>query len=333
MNSYERYLGMVRGQKVDIVPRIPILMHFAADYINAAYSDFAADYQVMTAAKLKLAEAFDFDLVDIMSDPYRETTAFGGQIEYRPDTTPKCIKAPLGDAKDLRQLQIPEINTSERLSNAVKAIEAYKVRAWKQYSITGWVEGPAAEAADLRGVENFLLDLMDDPAYCSELMTICIETAVKFATAQIKAGADTIGVGDAIASQVSTRVYNKLIFPKEKKLVDGIHQAGGLVRLHICGDINRLLPSIGRLGVDILDCDYMVDMRSARKYMGNDCVLTGNIDPVSGVLQGNPKTIRHFFIDLYKEIGAPFFVNAGCEIPRGTPTENLKALCEPIKAE
>jgi uroporphyrinogen-III decarboxylase len=26
----------------------------------------------------------------------------------------------------------------------------------------------------------------------------------------------------------------------------------------------------------------------------------------------------------------PYMVNAGCEIPSGTPAENLKALCEPV---
>jgi len=80
---------MVKRQPVDIVPRIPILMHYAADYISASYAEFAADYRVMTESKLKLADDFGIDIVDVMSDPYRETTAFGGRIEYRPDTTPK----------------------------------------------------------------------------------------------------------------------------------------------------------------------------------------------------------------------------------------------------
>lgn len=330
MNSYERYLGMVKRQPVDIVPRIPILMHYAADYIRASYAEFAADYRVMTESKLKLADDFGIDIVDVMSDPYRETTAFGGRIEYRPDTTPKCVKAPLQEHKSLTGLSTPDIKTSECLVNVIRAIETYQSKAGRRIAITGWVEGPAAEAADLRGVENFLMDLMDDAAYCDELMAVCNQTAIQFASAQVKAGADTIGVGDAIASQVSLRVYETQIFPREKELVDGIHRAGGLVRLHICGDINRLLPLIGQLGVDILDCDYMVDMRMARKYVGDRCVLAGNVNPVAGVLNGNPQSIRRFFVNLYREIGAPFFVNAGCEIPRGTPIENIRALCEPI---
>ena len=44
-----------------------------------------------------------------------------------------------------------------------------------KYSILGWVEGPAAEAADLRGVANFLMDLYDDPAFCHELMGLLVD--------------------------------------------------------------------------------------------------------------------------------------------------------------
>lgn len=333
MNSYQRYMGMVMGHKVDIVPRIPITMHYAADYINASYSDFASDYRVMTKAKLKLVYDLGFDYVDVMSDPYREMTAFGGEIEYRPDTTPKCTKAPLEDNRDIDQLLKPDVNKSERLVTNVNAVKEYKKAAYQKYSIHGWVEGPAAEAADLRGVEHFLIDLMDDPDYCRQLMDVCVDTAADYAAAQINAGADTIGIGDAIASQVSVDLYEKLIFPQELKLVKRIHQSGGLARLHICGDINRLLPLIGQLGIDVLDRDYMVDMKLARQFMGSKCVLAGNIDPVTGVLQGRPDMIRQFFIDLYEQVGNPFFVNGGCEIPRGTPVENLRALCEPIPAK
>ena len=80
MNSYQRYMRMVKGQEVDFVPRIPILMHFAADHINASYADFASNYKTMCLANTSLVEDYGFDQLDIMSDPYRETSAWGGQI-------------------------------------------------------------------------------------------------------------------------------------------------------------------------------------------------------------------------------------------------------------
>ena len=32
----------------------------------------------------------------------------------------------------------------------------------------------------------------------------------------------------------------------------------------------------------------------------------------------------------YEMVGNPYLVNAGCEIPSGTPRENLLALCSPM---
>ena len=100
--------------------------------------------------------------------------------------------------------------------------------------------------------------------------------------------------------------------------------------MHICGDINQHLPLIATLGVDIIDCDWMVDMEKARATLGDKVVLTGNLDPVHAVMNSTGDKIRQGFERIYKTVGNPYFVNAGCEIPGETPPENLHALCAPI---
>lgn len=332
MNSYERYMGMVKGEKVDFVPRVPILMHFAARFAGVTYGDFARDGATLVAVNRKLVEDFGFEQLDIMSDPWRETVDFGGTIQYQDDAVPKCTRHPLADSRDLGVLQNPDPRTSERMRNALRALALYKEFGHHRYSITGWVEGPAAEAADLRGVTNFLMDLMTEEGFACDLMDRCVANAIAFALAQVDEGADTIGIGDAIASQLSPELYERFVFPREKQIVDAIHAAGGLVRLHICGDINHLLPEIAMLNVDILDCDSMVDMAAARDALGNGVVLTGNLDPVRAVMDSNPQAIRDALREVYETVGNPYFVNAGCEIPAATPLENLRALCEPLPA-
>jgi uroporphyrinogen-III decarboxylase len=105
---------------------------------------------------------------------------------------------------------------------------------------------------------------------------------------------------------------------------------GAKVKMHICGDITPLLPGLAEVAPDVLDCDHMVSLALARRTMPAGTVLTGNLDPVSDVLRGTPSSIRQAVARAYAEAGNPFFVNAGCEIPSGTPIENLKALCEPV---
>ena len=330
MNGYDRYIKMLQGEAVDYLPRIPILMQFAAEYIGSNYGAFASDYGVLTEANIRCAEDFGMDQLSAISDPYRETHGFGAEIEFMRDGVPKCLKPPLQDRKDLNLLAQPNPLQSQRMLDRIEAIRRYKAQHEHQYSIMGWIEGPAAEAADLRGVATFLVDLLEDRPFCEDLMDRCVEVGIEFAKAQIEAGADTIGIGDAVASQVSPRVYNRLIQPREKRLVDAIQKMGAFVRLHICGNITHLLPGIADLGVDVLDVDHLVDMASVRQVVGSSVVLAGNIDPVAGVLKSTPERIHDAIATIYKIVGNPYMVNAGCEIPAGTPPDNLKALCKPI---
>jgi MtaA/CmuA family methyltransferase len=329
MNGFERYTATLKGRAADFLPRTPILMQFAAEYIVSNYGEFAGKWQVLTKANIRCAEDFGIDQLSCISDPYRETQGFGGKIDYVKDGVPRCSH-PLKESKDLSVLHKPDPLKSERMLDRIQAARFYNENFAGEYSILGWVEGPAAEAADIRDVMNFLMDVMDDEAYICELMDISLDAGIEFAKAQIEAGCDTIGIGDAIASQMSPDIYERLIQPREKKLVKAIQEAGGYAKLHICGDITHLLEGIVDLGVDILDVDHLVDIAKVRKALGSGIAIAGNIDPAGGVLNGTPESIREELLRTYDMIGNPYIVNAGCEIPAGTPIENLKALCEPI---
>jgi MtaA/CmuA family methyltransferase len=333
MSPKQRYLAVLQNRRPDILPRIPILMQFAAEFIGSHYDAFASDYRVLADANIRCAETFGIDQLNTMSDPFRETAGYGAKIIFPRDGVPYCEKHPLGDDPDLDKLPRPDPLVSPRMLDRVNAIREYKRRTGDNYSIMGWVEGPAAEAADLRGVSAFFMDLLDDEKYAQALMTLCVENAVAFARPQVAAGADTIGIGDAVASQVSRKTYENLILPLEKKLVDALHAMGARARLHICGNINHLLPGIATLGIDVIDIDHMVDLANARKILGPKIVLAGNMDPVSRVMKGPPEKIRSALRECHRAAGAPFMVNAGCEIPPPTPPENLRALCEPLEPD
>jgi MtaA/CmuA family methyltransferase len=329
MNSLERYRGVLRGVPVDYLPRVPILMHFAAVYIGSNYARFASDYRVLVQANATCAREFGFDQLSCISDPYRETQGFGAAIEYVENGVPRSTH-PLAESKNLSALLRPDPLQSQRMHDRVQAVEVYKQRLAGRYSILGWIEGPAAEAADLRGVQRFLVDLVKDKPFAGALMDLCVDVGIAFARAQVTAGADTVGIGDAIASQVSPGIYEALIQPRERRLIRAIRDMGAYVKLHICGNITHLLPGLADLDIDILDVDHMVDMSTVRRQMGTRVALTGNIDPVSGVYAGTPASIRETIARVYEQVGNPYMVNAGCEIPVHTPPENLRALCEPV---
>jgi len=329
MNGYERYCATIAGEKTDFPPRTPILMQFAAEFIGSNYGAFASDHRVLVEANMRCAEAFGMDQVSAISDPFRETEGFGGTTTYVTNGVPRCTH-PLEDSADLSLLKKPDPMVSVRMRDRVDAVRLFKEKAVGRYSILGWIEGPAAEAADVRGVQNFLMDLMEEREFACALMDRCVDAGIEFARAQFEAGADTIGIGDAIASQLPPDLYRRLVWPREKALIQGIQAKKGYAKLHICGNITHLLPHIGELGVDILDIDHMVDPALARQRVGPRVAIAGRVDPVADVLHGSPDTIRTAIETSYASIGNPHLVMAGCEIPSGTPDKNLKALCEPV---
>lgn len=330
MNGLERYTAVLEGRAPDYLPRLPILMQYAAEHIGSNYARFAADHRVLAEANLRCASDFGFDQISAISDPYRETAGFGADIVFVRDGVPRCLRPPLAGTKDLTRLAQPDPRGSERMRDRVLGVQLMRERADADYSVMGWIEGPAAEAADLRGVTQFLIDLLDDESFACELMDLCVETGIEFGRAQVQAGADTVGIGDAVASQVSPALYERLILPRERRLVESMHEAGAYVRLHICGDITHLLAGIRTLGVDVLDVDHMVEMATVRSVVGPQVVLCGNLDPASIVRSGSPAAIRQAVRRCYETVGNPFMVGAGCEIPSGTPKQNLRALCEPL---
>ena len=113
----------------------------------------------------------------------------------------------------------------------------------------------------------------------------------------------------------------------EKKYVDSIHAIGALVRLHICGNTNALFPFLSVVSADIVDLDSMAVIADARKLIGADRMLSGNIDPVRVLQNGTPADVSAGFARCFADAGGRrYAVNAGCEVPRRTPPANLIAM-------
>ena len=181
------------------------------------------------------------------------------------------------------------------------------------------------QSADLRGVSRLLLDLADRPAWLEDLLEVCTQTEIAFALAQVQAGADLIGLGDSLASQISPKMYRQFALPYEQRIFAAVHAAGAKARLHICGNITRILPDVLFSGADIIDIDHLVDLGAARRVVGDQAALTGNMDPVSVMLQGSRDQVAQKVRDCIRLGGQRYMSAAGCEIPPGTPPENLLA--------
>jgi MtaA/CmuA family methyltransferase len=306
----------------------PILMHFAARFNNKSYGEFASDYRILVESNIKALEFFDMDMVGLISDPYRETSAFGARVSFPAEAVPKCEEIIIKTIDDVKQLKNPDLYRSERTRDRIEGAKYYTRILKGEVPVIGWIEGPLAEACDLAGVSEMLMQLMIDPDFSNILMDKCIQTAKDFARLQIQEGCEIIGIGDAICSQIDLNTYDTYIKGRHKEIINYIHECGGRVKLHICGDISHLLPSIKDLGMDILDLDWQVDMEKAFGIVGPDVVRCGNIDPVIVQNKSSAEIKEITGNIIIKEKGRKHIMSAGCEITVNTPVENLMAIRE-----
>ena len=327
MTPKERIYAILKGDSYDRPAVTPILMAWAANFIERDYRDYYLDEDVLVEAQLAVARAFNLDQVSAISDPWREASAYGMEFTYPPDGVGQPKGAFIKTRSDISRIKPFDISAAERTKQRIESVQKMAGEIGQTHSVLGWVEGPLAEYADLRGVENAMLDLIDEPEVFAKAGETIIQNQIAFALAQIEAGADMVGVGDSAASLISPSMYAELVLPLERKLFVAIHEAGAAVKLHVCGNISNIVRDMAKSGTDIIDVDWMVPLAKAREDAGPDVTLCGNFNPTGVLLKGSPEEVTQEARDCLKAVPDKFILMPGCEVPPGTPEPNLRAFC------
>jgi len=327
MTPKERIYAIINGQDHDRPAVTPIFMSWAAHFVGRTYRDYYLDADVLVQAQLAVTRTFNLDQISAISDPWREASAYGMEFEYPEESVGKPREPLLKAPQDLTKLQQIDITAAERTRQRIESVRKMAEAVGQTHSVLGWVEGPFAEYADLRGLEQAMLDLVDRPEMFQRAGGLIIDNQIRFALAQVRAGADMIGVGDAAASLISPQMYRDYVLPLQQRLFAAIHQAGATVKLHICGNIINHLQFMALSGADIIDIDWMIPLDRARQIVGPEVTLCGNFDPSGVLLQGRPEQVAQAAIQCIEQGGERFILMPGCEVPPGTPEQNIRAFC------
>ena len=327
MTPKQRIEATIRGRSHDRPPVTPIFMSWAAGFIGHTYRDYYLDDDVLVEAQLAVAKAFNLDQVSAISDPWREASAYGMEFDYPEQGVGRPKGLLIRRPEDVVRIKRFDIENADRPRQRVESVRKMAKAVGRTHSVLGWVEGPLAIYADLRGVESMFLDLIDNPQMYLKAAEVIIANQIRFARAQVAAGADMVGVGDSVASLISPPMYRQFVLPFEKRLFDAIHAAGATVKLHVCGDISNSIRFMAETGCDIIDVDWMVPLDEARAAVGPNITLAGNFDPSAVLLQGTPQEVADAARRNIEMAGSRFILQPGCEVPPGTPEANLRAFC------
>lgn len=330
MNSKERFLGMIQGKTVDRVPVFPLLMFFAQQRLGVSYKTFATDGSAMAEAQLNIRQKFNIDVITACSDAFRITADLGADMVYPEDNPPHSAVPLVKNETDFKHLKMPDFDhPKSRMGDRIKGVREMVRGAGDECMVLGWVDMPFAEACSVCGVSEFMMILIENPPLAHQILSFLTEVIIQFSLRQLEAGAPMIGAGDAAASLVSKELYDEFALPYEQKVCSAIHQKGGLVKLHICGNTSHLLESMVKSGADLFNVDHLVDLSAARQtYEKNHLCYKGNLDPVSDILAASPESCEKKAIACLKlAAGSRYMLSAGCEIPGSTPDETFAAFC------
>lgn len=197
----------------------------------------------------------------------------------------------------------------------------------------------------LRRMDNFLMDLVAEPAQVEALLDALMErhlaTLAKVCQS-VGDVADIIRFGDDLGTNngpfMSPRTYRELFQPRHALLCDYVHRHTKMKTfLHSCGSIRALLPDLIEAGFDVINpvqtsCRGM-EAEGLKQDFGRDiCFWGGGCDTKSVLPQGTPAEVKEHVMRRLEVFmpGGGFVFNTIHNILPEVPPQNLEAMYQAV---
>lgn len=335
MNSLERCMAVLNGETPDRLPIVPQCFMLAVETAGLKISNVNRNGRKMAQAHIISQEKYGYDGCVIDFDDATIAEAVGAKVIYREDE-PAIVdeeQPVLKDLRDVYDMPIPDPASSGRLNEWLEATRTLSEAIGDHVFIMGRADqGPFSIACLLRGTTQFMMDLLtEDKQLIDDVLEYCRKISAVFAKAQKDAGAHVTSIGDAFAGPnlISPDMYRQFALIPEQKLAKEVQDYGIPFSIHICGNTNGIIQDMGTTGAKILEVDWMLDIKEARRLVPEDTVLMGNIDPSSPLVIGTPSDVDAAVKRLIEATkGKRHIISSGCAMGRNTPPENFKAFIE-----
>ena len=336
MNGYQRTLAALRGQRPD---RVPVMLHnFMPAAREAGYSmgDYRRDPKKIARSFIQAVETYDYDGVLVEVDTATLAAAAGVCVEYPEDEPARAVGGCLASLEHAQDL--PPVNLAAHGPTMVwlEAASLLQVHFGGEIFVRGNCDqAPFSLASMMRGAQQWMMDLLGDPAGCHQLLAYCTEVTIQFVRLMACTGVPMVSNGDSPAgpSMISPAMYEEFALPYERRVVQAAHDCGRLYALHICGNTNAILTRMAQTGADAVELDYKSDAAKAHEVFGQTMTFIGNIDPSGVVARGTAADVKRE-VDKLLTVFADtprIILNAGCAIPPTAPRENIRALVQAVR--
>lgn len=305
MNSKERVIAAINHQETD---RLPIDFTAREETVRSLAEHFKApDF-------CKLLEILKVDLwgvgpqikqsaspicyadptVRVAKDPehnqdvYYDIWGVGFVEKHAQDGTYiDLLHSPLDDRGSLDDLTNYPFPTADMWD--YRTIRA-QVEQNKNYFVWAHSRGFFEISWFMRGMNNFLVDLMANTEYAELLMDRIAEyltnRTVRTLEAVGEGAIDCVEINDDVGSQngllISPDMWRQFVKPRMRKMIDRFREYGVFIRYHSCGGIRPIIPDLIEIGVDILNPVQCLargmDLRELKQEYGHELTFDGGID-------------------------------------------------------
>jgi uroporphyrinogen decarboxylase len=307
LNSRERVLIALDGGTPDRVPRA--LAFYPVNLKDLVPTDFYQEDLVdvrFVEFPLSPEEKVLRQRVSMFSEDTRLGTP--AQVltykrwDYHPDTPEQ--RSPLAHVQsldDLRAFAFPDTHEPYRVEKLAQDVLAWHARGLAVGGNLPHLGGELFEAAwRLRGLENFLLDLVERPDWADFLLDQLAALAQRNAAALAAADVDVLSLDDDVGMPgtmfISPAMWRRFFEPRLVQIIGAARAIKPDIRVlyHSDGHIEPIIGDLIEIGINALNPlqpEHMDAVR-IRKTYGSRLALWGTVGRQTTFSYGTPKEIR-----------------------------------------
>ena len=206
----------------------------------------------------------------------------------------------------------------------------------ERYRIGHWWYFYFERLWSIRGIQDSLTDFYLCPDAVHRLFRTLTDFYKRMITrAHDELALDAIFTSDDLGTQTapffSLKIFDEFFYPYYKEIIDHVHALGMHFWLHVCGNVEILIPRFIDLGVDVLHPiqKYTMDERKIAKEYGDKITIWAGFDVQRTIPFGTKEDVRkeiRFLIDTYIRKDGRFMLTFGNGITPDTPLESLEAV-------
>ena len=251
--------------------------------------------EVATEITLQPVRRYGVDAAVLYSDIVVPPHAVGFGIDVEPGTGP-VADTPLRSEIDLRRLRPLAVDDVDYVVETVRLLAGELPGSVPLLAFAGapfTVASYLIEGRPSRDYRHTKAMIVTEPDLFGRVMDRLAESAITFIDAQLTAGARAFQLFDSWAGSLDRDTYDRFVRPHSQRVFDELgRRHPGVPAIHFGIGCDHLLESMRGAMVDtdpslprVLGLDWRTPIDVARRRLGDDLVVQGNLDP-SLVLAG-----------------------------------------------